>query len=80
MELRDFFELLEYICHLCQGGLASKASILLSSFDTTRFGILVAQKMMEDPKMYDETASGSGGSTSDPKRQKVCNFHFCLRV
>lgn len=75
MELRDFFELLEYICHLCQGGLASNASILLSSFDTNRFGVLLAQKMTENPKMYDETVSGAGGSTSDPKRQKVCNFY-----
>jgi len=75
MELRDFFDLLDYISHLCLGGLASKASILLSSFDTNRFGVLLAQKIMESPKMYDGMASSSGGSASDPKRQKVFKFH-----
>lgn len=58
--LEDFREILYHVCHLAGGNFDSNLSIILTNFDTNRFGTLAAQRTLEtDHKTFRTMASGS---------------------
>ena len=58
--LEDFREILYHVCHLAGGNFDSNLSIILTNFDTNRFGTLAAQRTLEsDQQTFRTMASGS---------------------
>ena len=61
--LGEFFNLLRTVCSLCEGELEGKAAVMLSSFDCNRFGVLLTQKSMENPRLVNLRSALTEGTS-----------------